>query len=114
MRGFLAIVVAALVVGGTAAGATTAPSLRVTSANPFRIAGQHFRATEHVRVTLTAKGESTVRRATASPTGSFLVGFGTVAVDRCSGFTVRAVGSRGSEAVLKHLPLPACMPAKTG
>jgi len=37
--------------------------------------------------------------------------FGNVAVGRCSGFRITAVGNLGSRATLKRTPLPACLPA---
>ena len=95
----------------TAAAAAPAPSLRIASMSPtFRVAGAHFRAAERVRVTFVDGNDTLARRTTASALGTFTVSFGTVTVDRCTGFVVRAVGSGGSTATVKRLPLPECMP----
>jgi hypothetical protein len=42
--------------------------------------------------------------------GSFVLRFAGIAVDRCNGLTVTAVGSGGSRAALKLPPQPLCPP----
>jgi hypothetical protein len=107
----LATVAAAAAAIASAATATrVAPSLSVAARQPVAIRGVHFLPRERVVVTATADDTQTARvRANAS--GSFLVSFPGMVLDRCTGLRVRAAGSRGSIALLK-LPLPACMPAK--
>jgi hypothetical protein len=74
---------------------------------PLVVQGQRFLPGE--RVTVTLHTERTIgRRAVAGRAGSFRVSFGEETFDRCSGPFVRAVGRRGSRAVLK-LPMPACL-----
>ena len=103
---------AALTVASVAHARTTKPSLRLLSTEPLVVQGRSFRPAERVHVKLVANDETIRRRATASPAGLFRADFGTVPLGRCAGFSVRAVGSLGSVAVLKRLPLPACMPAR--
>jgi hypothetical protein len=50
--------------------------------------------------------------ATASPQGSFVASFETP-MTRCDRVRVIAIGSDGSHAVLKLLPAPACIAART-
>jgi hypothetical protein len=108
MRRLVAIGGAALVLAGLG-NAATGPSLRLASTNPFVVKGAHFRAPENVVVTLTVNRQQSTRRVRTT-TGSFTVNFGTVKLGRCSGFTVRAIGSRGDGATFKRPPLPACLP----
>ena len=78
---------------------------------PVVLVGSGFRAAERVRVTAQVNGDGYVRRVTATRAGTFRVSLGTDAVlDRCnSAFAARAVGARGSFAVLK-LPELLCPP----
>jgi hypothetical protein len=48
------------------------------------------------------------RRVTASSQGTFRTVLQEAGVDRCDTIFVGAVGTRGSNAVLKMLPSPAC------
>jgi hypothetical protein len=77
------------------------PTLRVKTFAPFTVVGTHFRASEHVKVTLAG---TWVRRAKTTALGRFVVAFKGVGVDVCNGFAVRAVGSRGSVALLRAPP----------
>jgi hypothetical protein len=110
---FLVTLLAALMVASVAYAGTTKPSLRLLSTKPLVVQGRGFHPAEHVRVKLIANDETIRRNATASPAGLFRTDFGTVPLGRCGGFSVRAVGSRGSVAALKRPPLPACMPARS-
>lgn len=112
MTKLVTVGVAALVLAGAGA-ASTGPSLRVVSTRPFVVQGSHFKPTERVVVTLTANRQRTVRRVTVTRSGTFGTSFGSVRLDRCSGYVVRAAGLGGSVALAKKLPLPACLPAKT-
>jgi hypothetical protein len=111
MRRLVTVGAVALVFTGLA-GAATGPSLRLVSLKPFAVGGRHFKAHERVIVTLTVQRTRTVRRATATATGTFRVSFGDVALGRCGSYTVRAAGLKGSVAILKRPPLPACIPAR--
>jgi len=84
----------------------------MVSPKPVVVTGAHFKAQEKVKLTLRTPTDVLVRRTTASRRGSFRSDFGTVTFGRCGSFTVRAVGAKGSSAMLK-LPLPACMPARS-
>jgi hypothetical protein len=85
-----------------------AASLRLVHRAPLAVRGEHFRSGERVR--LRAHNRSTV--ATADDRGSFVAQLG-VAKTRCDLVRVIAVGSEGSGAVLKLLPPPACIVART-
>jgi hypothetical protein len=86
------------------------PALRLLSLHPVQVRG-HFRPDERVKITVFTTVQR-VRRARATGAGSFVVSFGDAPISRCSGFTIRAVGSRGSVAVYK-LPRPACLPVRS-
>lgn len=86
------------------------PSLRLASLAPLTLRGTGFVPRERVRIEVS--GTAAARRRTlALASGSFTVRFDGVALTRCDFVRVVAVGSRGSRAVLKHLPSPACIPA---
>ena len=112
MRTIVFIVAAAVaaVALGSAAATRPAPALSIAARQPVQIRGVHFLPRELVRVTATSDATET-QRVRASASGSFLVSFDGMVLDRCSGLRVRAAGSRGSVALLK-LPLPACLPAR--
>jgi hypothetical protein len=108
----LAILIAALMLAGVASAATR-PALKLVSANdPMIVKGTGFRAKERVRVTVTITSPAATWRrvATATRRGTFQATIGLVPLGRCGGFNVSATGSKGSQAVLKHPPLPGCMP----
>jgi hypothetical protein len=93
----------ALLAGGLASAAATKPTLTVLSLQPVAVRGANFASRERVRVTFVGTQTATVRvRATTA--GSFRATFSNVSEDRCTGFAVRAVGARGSRAVLRVLP----------
>jgi hypothetical protein len=98
-----------LAFAGAAAAASTPPRLAIAARTPTVVLrGTGFHPRE--RVTVTAG--KVVAHARATRLGTFTVDTG-VALSRCTGFVVRAVGSAGS-AVFFKLPLPACMPARSG
>lgn len=100
----------ALVLGFAAVRGTThasKPSLRVTRVTPLTVQGRHFRASERVRVTT---GSRTVRT-TANGNGTFVITI--PGADRCNTQRVLAKGSAGSYAIVKLLPAPACLPARS-
>ena len=91
--------------------ASRAPSLRLVSKEPLVVRGRSFRPAERVRVVVRTNRDR-VRRVTATRSGSFTASFGSVRFVRCIGLDVRAIGSRGSVAVLK-LPQPLCAPVRS-
>ena len=105
--------VALAVIASTAfagAGANARSKLKLVQLHPLVVRGTAFRTGERVRVTVYAK-IAHVQKTTASSSGAFRMSFGNVAVGRCSGFRITAVGNLGSRATLKRTPLPACLPA---
>jgi len=109
---FIAIVVLAAIASTAfaGAGANARSKLKLVQLHPLVVRGANFQSGERVRMTVYAK-ITRVEKATASPSGAFRASFGTIAIGRCSGFRVTAVGNLGSRASLKLPPLPACLPA---
>ena len=88
---------------------TRSASLRLVGKTPLTVRGEHFQADERVRL------RATLHRATAATArsnGSFVATFGKTTT-RCDRVRVIAIGSKGSHAVLKLLPPPACIAART-
>lgn len=102
----------ALVLGFTLFGGTEAraakPSLRIVQSAPIRVRGEHFRANENVRV---STGKRTVRTK-ANGDGYFVITI--QGADRCNSTRILARGSAGSYVIMKLLPAPMCLPARTG
>lgn len=86
---------------------TGRPTLRVTGTSPLKVRGDHFRSGERVRLTAAA---ATVRTK-ANGDGFFVVTIR--GATRCDLVRVLARGSAGSYVVVKILPPPACMPARS-
>jgi hypothetical protein len=109
MRRALAVALLCLASAGAAFAASAPPRLAITTRTPTLVVrGTGFHARERVTVTL----GTVVERVRATPLGVFTVNTG-VALSRCEGIIVRAVGAAGSKALFK-LPQPACMPARSG
>ena len=108
-----AVVVAAiaLLLAGLSAGSTSKrhAALRLVKPAPLQVVGSHFVTRERVRVTASADSNSVSKRVRASESGTFTVRFA-VGAGHCAGLRVVAVGTGGSRATLKRIPLPACMP----
>ena len=107
----LLMTAASLAALGSASSAQSSgrPALRVIDQRPFTVEGRHFRSRERVKVTLYKQQASVrTRRVTASGRGAFQAVLQQGGIDRCDAIFVRAVGTRGSNAVLKMLPRPAC------
>ena len=105
-----AVAATALVASGpTAARPDVKPSLRVVTFAPLTVRGAGFAPREVVRVEVSwaATGR---RRVVAGATGAFAARFEGIRTTHCEAVRVVAVGSRGSRAVLKYLPSPACLP----
>jgi hypothetical protein len=74
--------------------------LRLRSTAPLVVSGAAFGPGETVVLTLRAASLTRALVARAKRNGAFTARF-RIRVDRCSPFTVRAVGTRGSRAVLR-------------
>jgi hypothetical protein len=92
----LGLVVALAAASSAAAGGE--PRLQVRTLVPFSVRGVHFRPTERVTVTLNG---SFAKRVRADASGMFAATFSSVAVSRCDGYRVTAIGSKGSSAKLR-------------
>jgi hypothetical protein len=80
-------------------------SLQLVASKPAVVVlGTGFGARERVALTLRAPAGSRLVRVRATRAGSFRARFAGLRVDRCAGFSVTAVGSRGSRAVLQAAP----------
>jgi hypothetical protein len=89
---------------------TARPTVRPVSMQPLVVALAHFKPRERVRITVDPPG--TVRRIVVRRDGTMSVSFPAVAVDRCSGLNLYAVGATGARAEWQlKLPMPACSPA---
>lgn len=101
----------ALVLGFTLFGGNEAraakPSLRIVQSAPIKVRGEHFRANENVRV---SNGKRTVRTK-ANGNGYFVITI--PGSSRCESSRVLARGSAGSYVIVKLLPSPECLPART-
>jgi predicted RNA-binding protein with TRAM domain len=91
--------------GGSAKAAR--PTLRIVHSKPAKVRGEHFRARETVQVTV---GKQTLGTK-ASGDGTFVVTI--PGASRCESTRVLARGSAGSYAIVKLLPSPECLPART-
>jgi hypothetical protein len=81
---------------------TASPALRVPDTTPFVVRGNSFKSREKVRVVAQVQGRH-VKTVRASSIGVFTVRF-SVSVQACTRYIVRATGSKGSYAYLRHLP----------
>jgi len=102
-RALAAGTLAAFCFGGLASASENRPALKLVSTQPVIVRGLHFQTLERVRVSLLGS-ESESRQVRATAAGAFRVAFAGTAEDPCSAFAVRAVGARGSKAVLKINP----------
>ncbi len=111
--GAVLLAVLGLVVGFTVVRTTDDADARATLSlvrkTPLTVRGEHFEAGERVRLRAMLHRATA---ATAGPSGSFVATFQTPTT-RCDRVRVIAIGSEGSHAVLKLLPAPACIAAKT-
>jgi hypothetical protein len=86
------------------------PTLTLVKGTPLTLKGTSFRSRERVRLVVVVAREKTTKRIMAGPAGAFVVRFSDLAVDRCNGLTVSAIGARGSRATLSS-PNVYCPPA---
>ena len=103
------VVAAALVLGFTAFDRSThsKPSLYITRATPLTVQGRHFRTSELVRLTTGRR----FARAEANGSGFFVIAI--PGADRCNTTRVVARGTAGSYAIMKLLPAPMCLSARS-
>lgn len=79
-------------------------ALQLQSISPVTVRGSGFGAAEQVTLTLSAGRVRAATTVGAKRNGSFTARFAKVRLDRCTEFTVRAVGRRGSRAILQVSP----------
>lgn len=99
--------------GGAAAngeGAIAKPRLRAASLIPLVLEGRQFVPGERIVLTVDTLDSESKRNVRASRTGTFLIRFPEIAVDRCNGLLAFARGSRGSRAGFKLPPGVFCPP----
>jgi hypothetical protein len=107
------IAAALLAATGAFAGPAPKPRLALVRSVPLTVRGRGFHRHERVRVVVRqASRPAVVHRLRAGRRGRFMTTFGSVALDRCGGISVTAIGRAGSRATLKRPPLPACMPVR--
>lgn len=106
MKIFLLLVALGLLCS-SAAGARTAPVVRISSAAPLTVVGQSFAPRERLRLVVRFDGMRKVRVLRANATGRFTARFVEQTVeDRCS---LRASVTRASgRTVAAKLPAPLC------
>lgn len=106
------VAVGALIFGFTTFGSGSAkaakPTLRILKSMPVKVRGENFRSGETVHVTAGKRALST----RANGDGYFVITIR--GADRCDSTRILARGSAGSYAVVKQLPAPMCLPARTG
>jgi hypothetical protein len=108
------IAAALLTATGAFAGAAPKPHLALVRSAPLTVRGHGFHRHERVRVVVRqASRPAVVHRLRAGRRGRFTTTFAGVALDRCGGFSVTAIGRAGSRVTLKRPPLPACMPVRS-
>ena len=90
-----------LLLAAPAEGATARPALRPVSLQPLTVQGVRFRANERVTLLLASEGVASKRVVRAGALGRFTVRY-TLRVDRCTSYTLQAIGARGSRAMLQH------------
>jgi hypothetical protein len=96
----------ALILVAPASGATR-PALRPLSLQPLTVQGVRFHANERVTLLLVADGFASKRVVRAGAYGRFTVRYA-LRVERCTSYTLQAIGARGSRAQLQH-DVPDCI-----
>jgi hypothetical protein len=100
-RAVAALVLVVSAAAGPAAPAQARPALRLVALSPVSVHGSGFGAREQVRVRLRAHATFiATRHVRATRRGGFTVRFAKVLIDRCSAFSVTAVGRSGRRATL--------------
>lgn len=99
----LSLAVFALLPAASGTARSTAATVRVPDTTPFVVRGNSFKSREQVRVVAQVQGRH-VKIVRATATGVFTARFAGVSVKGCTAYIVRATGSKGSHAYLRHLP----------
>jgi hypothetical protein len=110
LRGVL-VAASLLAAASVALAADRGPGLVLTDSDPVTVRGFGFGPSERVTVRVMIRGGprgTTLVR--AGTRGGFTAVFHTLAVTRCSAYTIQGLGWRGSRATLVQLP-PPCGPA---
>ena len=102
-----AVVLGFTILGESGSKKAGSPSIRLVRAAPLTVRGAHFSSGERVRVTAAGKSAQTK----ANGDGTFVVVVR--GATRCETLRILARGSAGSYAIVKLLPQPACLPART-
>ena len=98
----LAVFVLLPVSSGSARPSATA-TVRVPDTTPFVVQGSRFQARENVRVVALFQGRH-VKTTVATVAGVFTLRFPKVSIRACMAYIVRATGSKGSVAYVRHQP----------
>jgi hypothetical protein len=100
----VAVLMLVLAVPAPGASSPRRAALKLGSLAPLTVGGKHFGAREPVLVTYLAADETRrVVGVRSKRDGSFEASFD-LRLDRCSAFTIRAAGLRGSRALLQFEP----------
>ena len=89
---------AAFLLLGASASAAAHPVLSVKGRQTMTVTGRHFSAGERVRVSLSPAPRHGVRHVRASGRGTFKVTYHDVPGGPCDGYSIVAIGDRGSRA----------------
>jgi hypothetical protein len=95
----------------SSAAAASAPKVTLVDRAPVVLRGTSFKPYERIRLRTVMVGELTTRIVHATRTGSFRVSFTNVTLGACAAYSVRAIGDRGSRALLRLVP--ECAPGPT-
>ena len=113
MRVAAAVVLALLLAVPAWGGKPRRASLELRSIDPVVVTGRGFASHEPVLLTASAGATGRVVPLVAKRNGTFVARF-RLHLGPCASFTVRAVGTRGSRAILKVDPACPKPPAKDG
>jgi hypothetical protein len=100
----VANLIAVLAVAPSAAGGTE-PMLRIVGTSEVVISGAHFRPNERVTLRFVALGVPSVKVVRSTRAGRLVARIARTVPD-CEGYTISAVGSRGSRVFHRELPPP--------
>jgi hypothetical protein len=102
---FFVVSVLAVLAAAPSVGAVTEPTLRIVGASDVVISGTHFRPNERVTLRFVALGVPSVKVVRSTRAGRLVTRLAR-AVPHCEGYTISAVGSRGSRVFHRELPPP--------
>jgi hypothetical protein len=100
MRAAAAVVLVLLLALPAGAAQPQRAKLKLAALAPLAVNGQGFARAERVVLTASAPNAQRIRSVVAGRNGSFTVRF-ELRLGRCTPLTVRAVGGRGSRAILQ-------------